>query len=228
MSIRCRLHYYWPKMRAQLQQHVQGCKACHELQPSKSEAQMTGLGIPLSSLEPKDWVCTDLMEKTFPSGKKLYYLCIVDRASGFVRAYRLPGTKTRHVIAALQDYVEQYYGPPYILTSDGVPQFSVANKAIGTWCKELGITHEISAALSPQSNGEAESAVKRVKHAISHAKSESPKAIEAAIHNINLAQRLDMSGCGAELFLKRAVRMEGLATIPHHLKEVGLERRRRS
>ena len=37
-----------------------------------------------------------------------------------------------------------------------------------------------------------------------------------------------MSGCGAELFLKRAVRMEGLATIPHHLKEVGIERRRRS
>ena len=92
MSIRCRLHYYWPKMRAQLHQHVKECKACHELQPSKPEAQMTGLGIPLSSLEPMDWICTDLMEKKFRSRKKHHYLCIVDRASGFVRAFKLPGT----------------------------------------------------------------------------------------------------------------------------------------
>ena len=35
MSIRCRLHFYWPKMRAQLAKHVQECKSCHELQPSK-------------------------------------------------------------------------------------------------------------------------------------------------------------------------------------------------
>ena len=73
---------------------------------------------------------------------------------------KLPGTKTKHVIAALQDNIEQYYGPPYILTSDGGSQIAVANKAIGTWCRELGITHEISAALCPTSNGEAESAVK--------------------------------------------------------------------
>ena len=82
--------------------------------------------------------------------------------------------------------------------------------------------------MCPESNGEAESAVKRVKYAIAHTKSEKPLTIQAAIHNINLAQRLDMSGCAAELFLKRSVRVEGLATIPHHLKEVGLEKRKRS
>ena len=82
--------------------------------------------------------------------------------------------------------------------------------------------------MCPKSNGEAESAVKRVKYAIAHNKSEKPLSIQAAIHNINLEQRLDMSGCAAELFLKRSVRIEGLATIPHHLKEVGLEKRRRS
>ena len=228
MSIRCRLHYYWPRMRAQLARHIKECKACHELQPSKPEAKMTGLGIPLSSLQPMDWVCTDLMEKKFPSGKKHHYLCIVDRASGFVRAYKLPGTKTKHVISALQEYCEQYYGPPYILTSDGGPQFSVANQAIGTWCRDLGITHELSSAMNPEGNGEAESAVKRVKYAIAHTKSEKPMVIQSAVHNINLEQRVDMSGCAAELFLNRSIRIEGLATIPHQLQDVEKERRRRS
>ena len=81
-----------------------------------------------------DWLCTDICGKKFPTGKKFYYLCIADRASGFVRAYKLPGTKTKHIIDRLQDFVEVYYGPPYIITSDGGPQFSAANQAIGTWC----------------------------------------------------------------------------------------------
>ena len=80
----------------------------------------------------------------------------------------------------------------------------------------------------PESNGEAEASVKQVKHAIAHTRSEKPMAIQASIHNINLAQRLNMSGCAAELFQKRSVRIEGLATIPNHLKEVDLEKRKRS
>ena len=82
--------------------------------------------------------------------------------------------------------------------------------------------------MNPEGNGEAESAVKRVKYAIAHTKSEKPLSIQAAIHNINLEQRLDMSGCAAELLLKRSVRIKGLATIRHHLKEVKKEKRRRS
>ena len=119
-----------------------------------------------------DWLCTYICEKKIPTGKKFYYLCIADRASGFVRAYKLLRTKTRHIIASLQDFVEVYYGPPYIITSDGGPQFSAANRAIGAWCWDMGITHEISSALSPQSNGESEGALKRVKMAISHAKTD--------------------------------------------------------
>ena len=105
MLLRARLHYYWPRMRLHIQQHVAKCKACFELLPSKSEAKMTGLGIPFSDLEPMDWLCTDLCEKKFQSGKKFHYLCIADRSSGFVRAYRLPGTKTRHIINALKNCV---------------------------------------------------------------------------------------------------------------------------
>ena len=92
---------------------------------------MTGLGIPLASLQPMNWLCTDLCENKFPDRIKFHYLVITDRASGFVRAYKLAGTKTKHIVASLQDFIEAYYGPPYIITSDGGLQFASANSHWG-------------------------------------------------------------------------------------------------
>ena len=92
--------------------------------PSKSQARSSGLNIPLENLQPMDWVSTDLAQKTLSNGKKVNFLIIVDRASGFLRVYQLRGTKTRYVIDALQDYNDTYCGPPYWLMSDGGPQFA--------------------------------------------------------------------------------------------------------
>ena len=95
--------------------------------------------------------------------RKSSYLVIVDRASAFVRAYNLPGTKTKNIIASLEEFVDVYFRPPLLLTSDGGPQFNTANNAITDWANETGINHNLSAAYSPQSNGEVEAAVKRIK-----------------------------------------------------------------
>ena len=80
--------------------------------PSKSQARASGLNIPLQGLNPMDWLSTDLAEKKLSNGKKVHFLIIVDRASGFIRAYQLKGTKTRNVIEALQDFNDSYIGPP--------------------------------------------------------------------------------------------------------------------
>ena len=106
-----------------------------------------------------DWLSTDLKEIKDKSGKKSNYLVIVDRDSAFFRAYNLPRTKTKNIIASLEEFVETYYGPPLLLTSNGGPQFGAANRAITEWGNETGINHELSAAYSPQSNGEAEVAI---------------------------------------------------------------------
>ena len=59
-----------------------------------------------------DWVSTDLAVKTLSNGKKVNFLIIVDRESGFLRVYQLKGTKTRNVIEALQEFNDAYCGPP--------------------------------------------------------------------------------------------------------------------
>ena len=74
--------------------------------------------------------------------------------------------------------------PPLLLTLDGGPQFSAANRAITDWANDTHINHDLSAAYSPQSNGEAESAVKRIKQAIAHSDG-TPNDIKTACHNIN-------------------------------------------
>ena len=151
-------------MKQEIKQHISNCATCFTHKPAKTEAKHSGLAIPLEELSLMDWLSMDLMEIKDKSGKKSSYLVIVDRASVFVRAYNLPGTKTKNIIAALEEFVKVYYGPLLLLTSDGGPQFGAANKAITEWANKTGINHDLSAAYSPQSNGEAEAVVKRIKH----------------------------------------------------------------
>ena len=109
---------------------------------------------------------------------------IVNRYSSFVRAYKLGSTKTKNVIRSLEEFIEGYYGPPLLLTTDGGPQFGRANKAIKEWALEAGINHKLSSAYHPQSNREAEQAVKRVNASIAHSDG-SPAGITSVCHTIN-------------------------------------------
>ena len=133
---RARIHYIWPSIRKDISDHVQSCTRCLEIKPSKSQARASGLTISLRNLQPMDWISTDLAEKVLSNGKKVHFLLIVDRASGFLKVYQLRGTKTKHVIECLQNFNEIYCGPPYWITSVGGPQFLEANFAIKEWCEK--------------------------------------------------------------------------------------------
>ena len=62
-----------------------------------------------------DWISTDLMEVKDKKGKKSHFIIFVDRDSAFVRAYKLTGTKTKHIISSLEEFVQVYYGPAFLL-----------------------------------------------------------------------------------------------------------------
>ena len=102
------------------------------------------------------------------------------------------------------------------MTTDGGPQFGRANNAIKKWAAEAGINHNLASAYSPQSNGEVEQAVKRVKAAIAHLDG-TPAGIASVCHTLNWEQRPDKSGSPAELFLNRTPQFPGLPTIPHKI-----------
>ena len=83
---RARLHYSWPKMAEDVKSHVNVCKTYFTHKPSKSEAGQRGLSIPIDDLSPMDWISTDFMEIEDSKGKKMYFLVIGDRSSGFISA----------------------------------------------------------------------------------------------------------------------------------------------
>ena len=87
------MHYKWPSIRKDVKAHIDSCKLCAELMPSKPQARSSGLSISLKNLKPMDWLSTDLAQKTLSNGKKVNFLIIVDRSSGFIRVYKLKGTK---------------------------------------------------------------------------------------------------------------------------------------
>ena len=65
-----------------------------------------------------------------------------------------------------------------------------------------------------------------IKYAIQHSDG-TPKGIKTVCHNINWEQWSDKSGSPAELFLNRAPRFPGLATIPHKLIDSSKKRKKR-
>ncbi len=66
----------------------------------------------MEDLSAMDWLCCDLCEIKDSKGKKQDYLVVVGRYSSFMRAYKLGSTKTKNVIKSLEEFIENYYGPP--------------------------------------------------------------------------------------------------------------------
>ena len=87
------------------------------------------------------------------------WLVVVDRYSGFLWVTRLANTHTGAIVKALEDLFVRV-GFPARIRSDGGPQF---RQEFQQWCSENHISHELSGAYNPRSNGLAEAAVKNAK-----------------------------------------------------------------
>ena len=73
----------------------------------------------------------------------------------------MAGTKTKNIISSLEEFVEVYYGPPLLLTSDGGPQFAAS--ITSKFLRNYGVHHRLSSVSYARSNGRAELGVKTVK-----------------------------------------------------------------
>ena len=103
------------------------------------------------------------------------------------------------------------------------PIFSQKTSKIGTKSGQFGqksenyeFTLKIGAtnnpAYNPEGNSEAESRVRKIKHAIAHA-GDKLESLNSIVANLNTDQRTDGSGSAAEFFLQRTLRVPGLGYI---------------
>ena len=149
--------YYWPSMKNQIKQMVEGCQACLELLPTQGvEPTMQSW-----ASEPMEQVGADLFDF---QGQD--WIVMVDRFSGFPMAARLTKTTTEAVTTQLTKWFHDW-GFPKRIRTDGGPQF---RRAFDEYCAQHCIVHELSSPYHPQSNGLAKSGVKNMKYLLTKCK----------------------------------------------------------
>jgi transposase InsO family protein len=188
-----RQHYYWPGMNAQITNIVETCSTCQQFQPSLPKEQE--LEQDNQPNEPMSHLGADLCEA---NGQ--HYLITVDRYSGFIFTKHLRRQTASAITTIMQNWFRVFGYPRYIRT-DGGPCF---RSEFTEFCDKHRITHELSSAYNPESNGLAESAVKNTKHLLYKCKIEH-QSFEEALSEFHQTPR-DTGFSPSELFFKRKVK----------------------
>ena len=148
---RARQSVWWPGLSAQLEKMVRNCEECCKYQSQRAEPLMPSV---LPEL-PFQKVGTDLFE-----WKKRVYLLLVDYYSRYIEIALLNSPTAAEVIAHMKSIFARH-GIPELVVSDNGPQYSC--EAFSEFASEYQFQHVTSSPLYPQSNGEAERAVKTIK-----------------------------------------------------------------
>ena len=175
-------------MKNDIKARISSCEECIRLLPS----QPLETKIPTFADHPFQAISLDLGKQ---GGKQ--HLILADRYSGWTMAEPLKRLDTKVVTGLLEDWFIDY-GKPERIRTDGGPQF---RSEFDTWCKRMGIIHELSSAYHHESNGHAEVAVRDMKRLLE--KTSSWREFREALREYRNSQRYDGLSPAQWLFGRR-------------------------
>ena len=145
---RARTSVWWPGLPTMIEQMVSKCVTCAKDRPVPTEPLMA------SSFPSRPWerLAMDLFEL---HGK--VYLILIDYYSRWIESKRLDNLSSESVVYVLKEIFASH-GIPDIIIWDNGPQFSAAT--FRQFAMDYGFVHVTSSPRYPQSNGEAERAVR--------------------------------------------------------------------
>ena len=148
---RARQSVWWPGLPSQLQDMVSSCEVCCQHHSQRAEPLIP------SELPQLPWqkVGMDLFDY-----KGSTYLLILDYYSRFIEIAKLSKTTAGDVINHCKSIFARH-GIPEMVISDNGPQF--AAESFKEFAQGYNFDHVTSSPYYPQSNGEAETAVKTIK-----------------------------------------------------------------
>ncbi|KAJ8030205.1 hypothetical protein HOLleu_26545 [Holothuria leucospilota] len=148
---RARSSVWWPGMSKMIEEMVKDCEICRKYNPPKTEPLLP------TALPSRAWeqVGTDLFHH-----KGSDYIIVVDYYSRWFEIEKLGDTSSKGVIKSLKKTFSTH-GIPDLVVSDNGPQYSSAE--FRDFAKLWKFSHITSSPKFPQSNGEAERAVKTAK-----------------------------------------------------------------
>ena len=150
---------FWPNITNDIEATRHTCNHCNRNAPSQPKQNPITPVIPTTPFEA---VVSDYFES-----HGSHYLVIADRLSAWTECYHTKmvdgGNKSRGLIVLLKRFFGTF-GVPRELSSDGGPQYMADDTQ--DFLFRWGVTHRLSSAHHPQSNGRAELAVKSTRRLI--------------------------------------------------------------
>ncbi|KAK8686450.1 hypothetical protein V6N13_125475 [Hibiscus sabdariffa] len=150
---------YWPTLHRDAQLFYQQCDRCQRTGNISKRNEM-----PLQNIlevELFDLWGIDFMGPFPSSFGKLYILLVVDYVSKWVEATATTLNDAKTVQKFIKKNIFTRFGTPRAIISDEGRHFG--NRSIAAALKKLGITHKLSTAYHPQTNGQAEVSNREIK-----------------------------------------------------------------
>ena len=117
---------------------------------------------PILIIEIFDCWGIDFMGPFPPSCGYLYILLFVDYVSKWVEAIPTRTDDYKVVLKFIKEHIFSRFGVPHAIISDG--GLHICNRSFENLLKKYGVTHKVSTAYNPQTNGQAELVNKEIKH----------------------------------------------------------------
>ena len=152
--------FYWPTLFKDCFDFCKTCTQCQQL-GGVTKRNMMPLTLILI-IEIFDCWGIDFMGPFPPSCGYLYILLSVDYVSKWVEAIPMRTNDHKVVLKFIKEHIFSRFGTPRAITSDGGLHFY--NRSFENLLKKYGVTHKVSTAYHPQTNGQAELANREIKH----------------------------------------------------------------
>lgn len=200
---------YWPGIDADIRNRRYTCQRCNEIAPSNSKEP---LRLSPAPLYPYQQICLDY----FQMGHHTYLSC-VDRFSGWITIHSYPNEATSRQLVSACRSIFTAYGVAEEVSTDGGPQFR--SHEFSEFLKHWGVTHRLSSAHYPQSNGRAELGVKSAKRIIRdntlpNGSLDNDRAARAILQHRN-TPLADLGMSPAQMLLHRTIR-DHIPVNPSH------------
>ncbi|MEW8548052.1 MAG: RNase H-like domain-containing protein [Candidatus Thiodiazotropha sp.] len=150
---------FWPGMSKQITDYVQSCAICNKYKDSNQKEPLHPHDVPQ-----RPWQNLSLDLFTWNNQE---YMVLVDAYSRWFEIDLLPNTKSISIIRKLKVHFSRF-GICEKLKTDGAAYFT--SEQFQQYCKDWGITHEVSSPTHASSNGLAEVYVKIAKRILQKAK----------------------------------------------------------
>ncbi|GJX72272.1 reverse transcriptase domain-containing protein [Tanacetum coccineum] len=162
--------FYWPSVFKDANEYIRRCDACQRSENISSSNEMPQNNIQVC--EVFDVWGLDFMGPFPQSRGNKYILVAVDYVSKWVEAQELPTNDARVVVKFLRQLFSRF-GVPKALISDRRTHF--CNSQLEKALQRYGVTHKLSMAYHPQSNGQTEVTNRAIKGILERSVGYNPK-----------------------------------------------------